>query len=109
MGMAIGWITAERIMPTLKINQAVEKLAEVVEKMKPMALAEIYAELFPEKPATPVLSAVDLALHVRTRLEAEEIVDLWNVVFPADRNVWYDEQDEKIHYNEESLGYAEAE
>ena len=39
---------------------------------------------------------------------AEEIVDLWNVLFPADRNVWYDEQEDKIHYNEELVGYAEV-
>jgi hypothetical protein len=29
-------------------------------------------------------------------------------VFPADRNVWYDEEEDKIHYNEEAVGYAEA-
>ena len=57
-------------------------------------------------PAAP--SAADLAQHVRSGLEAEEIVDLWNVVFPDDRNVWYDEEDDKIHYNEEAIGYAEA-
>ena len=39
---------------------------------------------------------------------AEEIVDLWNVLFPADRNVWYDEQEDKIHYTEELVGYAEV-
>ena len=95
-------------MPELRKNQATEKLAEVVEKAKPTALADIYAELFPEKPTPTELSAAALAQHVRTGLEAEEIVDLWNVVFPADRNVWYDEEDEKFHYNEKRLGYAEA-
>ena len=83
-------------------------MAKSVEKAKPTALAEIYSELFPEKPANGTLTAADLAQHVRNGLKAEELVDLWNVVFPADRNVWYDEEDEKIHYNEEALGYAEA-
>ena len=52
-------------------------------------------------------SATDLALHIRSGLEAEEIVDLWNVVFPGDRNVWYNEEDDEIHYNEEAVGYVD--
>ena len=95
-------------MPALSANEAAERLAKAVEKSKPTALTEIYAELFPERPAAAQPSAADLAKHVRTGLEAEEIVDLWNVVFPADRNVWHDEEDDKIHYNEEAVGYAEA-
>ena len=95
-------------MPVLSTTEAAERLAKVVEKAKPTALSEFFAELFPEKPATVPPSAADLARHIRGGLEAEEIVDLWNVVFPADRNVWYDEEDEKIHYNEEAVGYAEA-
>jgi hypothetical protein len=95
-------------MPALSTSEAAERLAKVVEKAKPTDLAEFYAELFPEKPVTTAVSAVDLARHVRSGLEAEELVDLWNVVFPSDRNVWYDEEDEQIHYNEAALGYAEA-
>jgi hypothetical protein len=101
-------LTPEKIMPALKINQAVEKLAAAVEKAKPNALAEIHAELFPEKPATPLPCAKDLAQHIRTGLEAEEIVDLWNVLFPADRNVWYDDEEKDIHYNEEVIDYADT-
>lgn len=93
-------------MPALSTSEAAERLAKVVEQAT--ALSEIYAELFPEKPAMATPTAADLARHVRSGLEAEELVDLWNVVFPADRNVWYDEEDEKIHYNEEAVGYAEA-
>lgn len=93
-------------MPALSTSEAAERLAKVVEQAT--ALSEIYAELFPEKPAMATPTAVDLAQHVRSGLEAEELVDLWNVIFPADRNVWYDEEDEKIRYNEEAVGYAEA-
>jgi hypothetical protein len=88
--------------------KATEKLATGVEGAKQTELAEIYAELFPEKPAVAPPSAASLAQHIRSGLEAEEIVDLWNVVFPADQNVRYDEEDDKIHYNEEAVGYAEA-
>jgi hypothetical protein len=94
-------------MPALPKKQAIEKLAGVVEKAKPTALAEIYAELFPEKLAATPPSASELARHIRTGLEAEEIVDLWNVVFPADRNVWYDEEENEVHYNEEMVGYVD--
>jgi hypothetical protein len=95
-------------MPTLSTNEAAQRLAKCVEEAKPSTLTEIYAELFPEKTAATNPSATDLARYVQSGLEAEELVDLWNVVFPEDRNVWYDEEDEKIHYNEQSLGYAEA-
>jgi hypothetical protein len=95
-------------MPTVSKNEAAEKLALVVETAKPTDLGEIYAELFPEKLATTPLSAGDLARHIRNGLAAEEIVDLWNVVFPADYNVWYNEEDNEIHYNEEVVGYADA-
>ncbi len=78
-------------MPALSKNEAVEKLAVVVEQAKPSDLTEIYAELFPEKPVSSTPDASNIALHIRSGLEAEEIVDLWNVVFPADRNVWYNE------------------
>jgi len=96
-------------MPALSKVQATERLADVVEKAKPSAVPELYAELFPERSTAVLPSASDLAHHIRDGLDAEEIVDLWNVVFPNDRNVWYDEVDDEIHYNEEVVGYADAE
>jgi hypothetical protein len=95
-------------MPALSTKEAIERLAKGVEQARPPALAEVYAEIFPEKAGTATPSAADLARHVRSGLEPEEVVDLWNVVFPLDRNVWYDEQEDQIHYNEEVVGYAEA-
>lgn len=97
----------ERIMPALAKTQATEKLAVVVEKAQPATLAEIYLELFPEQTSATIPSAYDLAKHIRNGLEVEEIVDLWNVVFPEDHNVWYDEEENEIHYNEEVVGYAD--
>ena len=95
-------------MPKLSTSEAVERLVEGVEVAKPSTLAEVYAELFPEKPPAAPPSVGELVGLVRGGLAAEEIIDLWNVVFPADRNVWFDEEDEKIHFNEEVVGYAEA-
>ncbi len=92
-------------MPELSKAEATEKLAVGVEKAKPSVLPEIYAELFPERPRGAPGRERDRR-HIRGGLEAEEIVDLWNVVFPEDRNVWYDEETRAIHFNEEMAGYA---
>ncbi len=94
-------------MPLLSTVEAAEKLAKGVEKAKPSDLPEIYSELFPESPMTAPPVASDIVRHIRSGLEAEEIVDLWNVLFPEDRNVWYDEQEKAIHYNEEMVGYPD--
>ncbi|WP_406699506.1 hypothetical protein V5E97_11640 [Singulisphaera sp. Ch08] len=94
-------------MPALSREAAAEKLARRVETAKPSDLPEIYAEIFPEKTSADTPVASDIARHIRSSLEAEEIVDLWNVVFPEDRNVWYDEESKSIHYNEEMVGYVD--
>ncbi len=94
-------------MPALSKAEAAEKLAKGVEEAKPSDLAEIYSELYPESPPPTSPVATDIARHIRSGLEAEEVVDLWNVVFPDDRNVWYDEEAESIRYNEEAFGYVD--
>jgi hypothetical protein len=94
-------------MPALSLNEATEKLAKVVERAKPSALGEIYAELFPEESSATPPGASEIARLIRDGLAAEEIVDLWNVVFPEDRNVRYDEETKAIHYNEEMVGSAD--
>ena len=94
-------------MSKLNITEAAEKLASVVEKAKPTILAEIYSELFPETLLSKPPVASDIARRIREGLEADEFVDLWNVVFPEDRRVWYDEEEKAIHYNEEMAEYAD--
>ena len=94
-------------MPTLPTADAAEKLARSVESTRPGDLAEIAAELFPEARLPTPLSPAALARHVRGGLEAEELVDLWNVVFPQDRHVHYDEVSSRICYNEGVAEYAD--
>lgn len=94
-------------MPAISMSRAAEKLAEVVATAKPSDLEQIHAELFPEQQSSTPLAASTIAQHILSGLEAEEIVDLWNVVFPNDRNVWYDEETSEIHYNEEMVGYRD--
>jgi hypothetical protein len=91
-------------MPVLAINEATEKLAKVVETAKASTLVEIYAELYPEKPAPDSVKSADIVRHIRNGIAAEEVVDLWNVVFPEDHHVWYNEETKAIHYNEELVG-----
>jgi hypothetical protein len=88
-------------MPALSRNEAAEKLATGVEHSKPTTLAEIFNEIFAEKPAS-VVDPSEIARHIRGGgLQAEELVDLWNVVFPGDTDVWYDEEANTIRYNDE--------
>ena len=91
-------------MPVLSLNEAAERIAKFAEQARPSTLREIYLELFPDRASTTPPPASDLARHIRGGLEAEEIVDLWNVVFPGDRNVRYDEDANAIRYNEEMAG-----
>jgi hypothetical protein len=94
-------------MPALSSDQALEKLARAVEQARPAELAEFYSELFPDGPLPESVVASKLALQIRGGREVEEIVDLWNVVFPHDHDVWYNEVDQTLHYNEHMAGYAE--
>ncbi len=94
-------------MPSLSESEAAERLAAEVEKARPSELPEIYTELFPEKTPPPQLIAHELVHHIRNGLAPEELVDLWNVIFPCDRNVWHDEEEGIIRYNEEVVGYAD--
>jgi hypothetical protein len=96
------------MMPAISRTEAVERLAMAVEKAPPDMLVEIYIEMFPakSKPACVPL-AQELAQHVRTGFAPESIVDLWRVLFPGYRNMYYDEEDDALKYNEREPRYAE--
>jgi len=94
-------------MPTLSIAEATDRLARGVERAKPGDLGEIYSEIFPNEPVNLQVTADELARQIRSGLEVEELVDLWNVVFPQDSNVWYNEETRAIHYNEQIAEYAD--
>jgi hypothetical protein len=86
-------------MPAITTDRAVHLLTEAVEKAPPDDLVEIYNELFPEEPTTesaarnaPGPLVQRAAGHISRGLEIEEILDLWNVVFPEHHDVWFDEE-----------------
>jgi len=92
-------------MPTLTKKRAVEALTAEVRKARPDDLVEIHNELFPREPTTEKAAERDLRSltakilnHIEKGLEVEEILDLWRVVFPDAREVWYDEEKNRLHY-----------
>ena len=91
-------------MPSITPVDAAEKLASAVESARPTLLPEIYHELFPDKPRQAAPSVAEMALYVRTEALPEELVDLWNVLFPKDRNVNFNVETGAIEYNEEWVG-----
>ena len=94
-------------MPSITPGEAAETLARALEKAKPSHIGDFYSELFPDKPAVSPPTAEGLARHVRDGIEPEELVDLWNVVYPEHRNVHYDEDTNRIHYSDTSYEYAD--
>ena len=94
--------------------EAVERLAKAVEKDSSDDLVHsLFTELFPADPLPDVtgpkaeLLAKKLAAHIRAGIEPEEVVDLWNVVFPVEGYVYYDEEDDVLRHRERRLKYAE--
>jgi hypothetical protein len=97
-------------MPVVTKDQALELLAgEVENKLGADELLEVYNEIFPDKPYSEEDAHEDtgplverLVDHIHSGLEIEEVLDLWGLIFSRHRNVWYDEDEERIHFNEET-------
>jgi len=83
-------------------------LTRAVTESRSDDFVEIYNELFPEDPITEQaavsrrnLLAQKVLDHMSEGLEIEEIIDLWNVIFPRHRDVYFDEDDGRVHYDEQ--------
>jgi hypothetical protein len=97
-------------MPVITKEQALELLTnEVQENLAADELLEVYNEVFPDDPSTeeevhedswPLIE--QLVDHINRGLEIDEVMDLWGLIFPKHRNVGYDDEAERIHYNEET-------
>ncbi len=97
-------------MPVVSREQALDLLTKEVENnLDADNLLEVCNELFPDDPyteeeahkdVTPLIEQI--VSHIHRGLEIEEIVDLWNLIIPNHRNVWYNEEEAKIHYDEET-------
>ncbi len=97
-------------MPEVAPGDAVATLLEKVRGMDLDDLRDFHNELFPEDTIStidPSGRGADIRRKVLDYLghgvAVEEILDLWNVVFPeAWRNAYYDEETQMIHYLVES-------
>jgi hypothetical protein len=97
-------------MPVVTREQALEMLTnEVQENLGADELLEVYNEVFPDDPYTEEEVHEDsrplveqLVDHIHSGLEIDEVMDLWGLIFPKHRNVWYDDEAERIHFNEET-------
>ena len=94
-------------MSTISVDDATKKLTQAVEGMHADDLVQVYNELFPDEPASEeeayedVIPLVEQIVdHITRGLEPEEVVDLWNVVFPKDREVYFNEEDDLMHFAE---------
>lgn len=100
-------------MSPIPLKEAIERLAQAVEKACPDDLGQIYTELHPENPLPDVTGAKaeplakELAAHIRAGIEPEEVVDLWNVVFSKSGRVYYDEEDDVLRQRERRVEYAD--
>jgi len=94
-------------------DAAVQRLLAEIEQSKWDDILAVYDELFPESSGSSAPSDNEdtrrdsmiaaIQCHAKQGLEVEEILDLWNVVFPKHVNVWYEEESETIHFNEEAI------
>lgn len=103
-------------MATITKQQAVTQLAREVDVAGPDDLVEIYYELFPDARGVEAEAQSDPSVllgRIRARfadgLEGEEVLDLWNMIYPKARSTWYDEEVDEIHYrqNGEPVGQVE--
>ncbi len=95
-------------MSKISVSVAVQRLSTEIAKFSWDDVIETHNELFPFEPLSVDGESKDveevrrkITRRIAEGLEAEEIIDLWNVVFPSDRNVWFDEENECVRFNEE--------
>jgi len=94
-------------MPTIPRAQAIDELAAAVESAPGHNLAQVYYEMFPSKELpTPAPGGPDLAARIRSGIEPEVALDVWNTLFPMSRRAYYDEEDDTFHYGECNSRYV---
>lgn len=97
-------------MPAVSRAQAVDLLTRAVEEqLPPDELLEIHNELFPDDACTaeearndPIRITQRLVGFINGGRDPSELPGLWGLVFTKDRNIWYNEEEDRVHYNEET-------
>lgn len=94
-------------MPDLTYSAAAERIALAIPTVGPNTLREIVSDLLTDTRAEPSRLAAELAAVVRRGIEPELLVELWNVVFPEDHDVWFNEETNELHYESGLVGSAD--
>ena len=96
-------------MPVVTKDQALQLLTSEVKKFDTDELLEVYNELFPKHPYSEEKARQDpsplverLVAHINSGLDIGEIIELWGLIVPKHHHLWYDEVEDRIHYNEET-------
>lgn len=85
-------------MPDLSCREACERLAVAIQTASTGTLEEIAGDLLAERHGDAARLGEQLAAAVNVGVEPELLVDLWNVVFPEDHDVWFNEETNALHY-----------
>jgi len=97
-------------MPVITVDQALELLTrEVQQKLPADEVVEVYNDVFPETPSTEYEANANvehlieqIVAYITGERGQEDIVYLWGLIFPRHRNIWYNEEDDRLYYNEET-------
>ena len=101
-------------LAAVSLEQAAEILeTEVGKNLASDEVFEIYNELFPEdrgaedeayKNDGPLIKRI--CDRIRGNGDAEDLVYLWELILTKHRNVWFNEEDNLIYYDEEHESLA---
>ena len=97
-------------MPVITKEQALELMTNAVrEELGADEVPEVYNDIFSDKRYTAENTPEDvtplveqIVAYFNSGLEIDEVVDLWGMIFTKHRNIWYNEEEERIHFNEET-------
>jgi len=94
-------------MPVISKEQAVERMIRQVERYDPAELLEVHNELFRNEKRTEAevrqnpTPLINRLVDFISGSEIGDLVFLWGFIFPARyRNIWYEEEEDGIHYDE---------
>jgi hypothetical protein len=94
-------------MPAVTKDEAVAMLSRAVEQFGWDEVLEVYNELFPDEKHTEEETRADatplvrrLVSYFNSGLLPEQVADLFGMIFPRHRRIRYDEEEERIHYQE---------
>src|SRR5215813_1102118 len=94
-------------MPIISKEEAVERMIRQVEKYDLYELLEVHNELLRKEKRTEAEARLDPKPMIKRLIEyirksdIGSLVFLWGFIFPVRyRNIWYEEEEDGIHYDE---------